>query len=479
MDSHVTVADKDCRTCHTRRIKCDRRLPPPCGKCLKKRLTCPGYTRPLRWANSVAVRGRYRGLDAPVIHEAEAVTTAGGLLPTDVTSPLTDGPSSQGLTVTSIIELIGEQSVCQLLQHYATTITPIIVWIDSEENGYRRLIVPLADSQPILKLAIVVTSAAHLSSGTTVDQNVIDLACQVAIASITEKVKHLTERGEGRNPQLEINVADIEAVLAAVLVLSNYSLIKSNLSLAQFHRQAARVITKTLASIVTVDDTTYIFLKNQLAEYDVLACTTLFELENIRNVVLPGSKFSIFGHFLRIVHAITIWPEQLEVYDNIPMTSIKHLENHLEVAQGATLLAAGRLLEHRNDSVKHDFIQLAAAYHHAAVLYAYQRLPCFDFDEHARNHVDALFMNLGHFKETNIFLANIAWPLFIAGICSRNVGDRQEEVLRFYELLSKDTRYNYYHSVADFLHEVWQSDGSDWIAIARRREQKSQPVIPV
>lgn len=64
----VERSDVDCWTCRRRHIKCDRIISPTgCNKCAKKPVQCLGYQKPLRWADGVAVRGKFKGKSRPVV----------------------------------------------------------------------------------------------------------------------------------------------------------------------------------------------------------------------------------------------------------------------------------------------------------------------------------------------------------------------------------------------------------------------------
>lgn len=366
------------------------------------------------------------------------------------------------------------------MYHYATTIAPMMVWLDSEKNEYRRLIMPLAATQPVLKLAILVISAAHAPSESGVDEDLIKSACQTAIKMITERVRLLTDQSAGDDMPLDGDVEDIEAILAAALVLSNHSLLKSYLSLAQFHRQAVRVLIKTLMFTRTSRNEIFVFLKNQAAGYDVLACTTLFHVDHIQHAVLPEADRSLFGNFLRIIHAITIWPlQQVSEDSSFRFTSVMELENHFELARGSTLLLAGSLLESRTEIFKHDFIQLVTLYHHAGILYAYKRLDIFTFDENARYHSTKLFEALDRIKDIPIFLVNLPWPVFIAGICSWDNAERRSKISNLCQILSANTRFEHYNIIEIFLRELWESPHHDWALLARERERRGEPIVAV
>ena len=115
-------------------------------KCKYKNIVCPGYGPQLRWTNYVASRGRFKGLSVPDV-------------PRQLHSPPETGPSPESAdqspqgearsSVTFTHELMNE-----LLEYYAAEIAPFNVWIHSSQNGYNRLVIPLAKTQSVLRLAI-------------------------------------------------------------------------------------------------------------------------------------------------------------------------------------------------------------------------------------------------------------------------------------------------------------------------------------
>lgn len=388
--------------------------------------------------------------------------------------------SSTGVSVDSITELFGEPLVRRLLQHYSTSIAPMMVWIESEQNEYRRLIIPLSETQPALRLAILAISASHSALATDMDENVVNTICEVAISMIADRVKQLTAQDVGRAAPLDIDVENVEAILAAILVLSNYSLLKSKVSVAQFHRRAARVLLQTLACVSNYSSETFNFLRNQMAGYDILTCTTLFQIEHVQDAVQPDPASVLFGHFLKIIHAITIWPLQLAEQDyHLDLTSRTTLENHFQVAQGQTLLVAGPLINSRPKRFQQDFIQLVAAYHHAGILYAHQRLQASAPDMTVRDHVDRLFQALDHISTTSPFMASIAWPLFIGAICSCENPSQQDKVQDICQILSESTGYKHYDDINRYFTELWESEHKDWKLIACDCEFRGEPIVAI
>lgn len=406
-------------------------------------------------------------------------------------SPLLAANELSENTVIATLERFTAPVVKYLLQYYETEITPIMTWIDSPHNGYRRLVIPLAESHPILKLAILATAARHAAFDTAVDEDLLRSASEIAVMTITLRLTQLTEQDPDTTIQYDVDPTGIQAIIAAVLVLSDYSLLRSDLHVAQFHREGMRTLLNTLQFTVSGDTEIFDFLQDEVAAYDVLACTSLFDVAHVRNAILPSKLNSIFAQFLRIIHTITICSLQQSDgddyggeggVDNLKdyPTSITELENDFEAARGSTLLSAGPLLETASEVLRHDFVLLVTAYHHAGILYAYKRLPCIEMEQGRFNyHFVRLFDALEHLQEIRVVLSSLTWPLFIAGICSGNDADRMQKVDRWCQLLVQDTRYEHYNLLANFLREFYHSFEQDWIVLAKQYESQHHPIVAI
>lgn len=467
---------------------------------MKKGLVCPGYKQPLRWTNAIAVRGRFRGLAAPDVAQAT-------ISHEDQAADLDDSPvlavTTTELPEADLIATLNrftEPVIRRLLHYYETEITPIMPWIDSPHNGYRRLILPLAESQPILRLAILATAARHAAFGTGVDEDLLRSASETAVTMITLRLTQLTMQDPGTTAQYDVDPTDIQAIIAAVLVLSDYSLLLSNLYVAQFHREGIRTLLNTLVCTTNRDTEMFVFLQDEAAAYDVLACTSLFEIDRVRNAVLPSAQNNIFAQFLRVIHVITMSSlrpgvqsqspdddrgtegeddEEHETLEVCP-ASMTELENAFEAARGSTLLSAGPLLETASDTLRHDFICLVAAYHHAGLLYAYKRLPSIGMEASTRcYHLGRLFDSLEHIQEIRVVLSSLTWPLFIAGICCGDHVDRIQKVENWCQLLATDTRYEHYHLLTDFLRQLHHDPQHDWISLAKEYERQHHPIVAI
>lgn len=366
------------------------------------------------------------------------------------------------------------------MQYYAQEIAPFNVWVHSEFNGYARFVIPLATSQPVLKLAIMGIAAAHQPRPSIDDPDFARWACQKALVLITERVRKLAGMStEETRAHIDTETDSSEAVLAATLVLSNYSLLESDISLALFHLQAARVLIWTLSANRESGDNLFAFLKNQVAGLDIVACTTLFDAKYIRDAVLPDPARGVFGHFLGIIHRITIQSiEEADGSYEIHLSTAE-LEDEFELARGASLMAAGHLIAESNASYCRDVTRLIQSFHHAGMLYACKRVRVLDSEHVEKQHTDRLFRLLGQFEDMNACMGNLSWPVFIGGLCTRRDESKNQVVRDICMRLSTSSPYKYYANILTFLEEVWASDHQDWAVTARQWEDKSMPILAV
>jgi len=404
-----------------------------------------------------------------------------------VTSPTGANDSSPEqlfqASITHLPQPLPEFVQRRLLDYYASDIAPIMVWLDSERNEYSRLVVPLADKQLVLRLAILAISSAHMQPDPEIQAGFSESASQAAVSIITERVRRMAGSDtEDNRPCTTSDDGALEGVLAAMLILSNYSLVGARMSHAQSHRDAARILVHTLTLNRTPNDELFIFLKNQVAAYDILSCTTLFDFEHVEHAVLPSFERGdiVFGGFLNIVHQITTQSLQEVHLDTRSRSNlIMELEDQFELARGSTLLAAGPLISSYSSSSKQDFTRLIQVYHHAGVLYACQRLCKHETSEAGKHHASRLFTVLERFENINTFLHDLVWPVFIAGIWVDRDRERMRMVTNLCQRLSANTGFKYYNDMSNFLQELWRSLHQDWSLLAREWHRKGVPIIPV
>ncbi|KAI1089565.1 fungal-specific transcription factor domain-containing protein [Rostrohypoxylon terebratum] len=475
---------KECRTCVLRRIRCDGTLP-HCKKCIKKDTQCPGYGQHIRWVNAIASRGRFKGLgkpEQPKLADPAPRTTYGSPRSPLGFIPLDSSESACSSGTESVLGLLPESDQDQLLQYYSSNIAPINVWFDSPQNGYKQLVIPLARRQSALRLAILGISAAHSSDDLEIDKSFSQLACHTAMTTITSQIKILVGRELGKFDIQAVQDAEVlPAVLATMLVLSNYSLLESDISLAKIHLQAIRVLIRTPMLNNECNGDLTSFLRNQIASYDVLTCTTLFDPEHIRNAIVPGIKPKpvIFNDYLNIIHDITMRSVGEVAQESNQGFSLSKIETQLELARGSSLLAGGPLSTQCTQSSYRDFIRLTESFHHAGFLYACKRLPYLaEAREIQEYHVSKLFSVFSQFEDMHFSVVRLSWPIFVGGICSCGHTERMGIITALCRTLSK-SRFRFYDSVLVFLEEHWASQDQDWISRAQEWERRGTPLVVV
>ncbi|EGU74229.1 hypothetical protein FOXB_15260 [Fusarium oxysporum f. sp. conglutinans Fo5176] len=172
-----------CSICSTGRIICDLGQP-SCQKCIGRGFTCPGYGPRLRWVQGVAIRGHLRGVQFP-IPEAPTSTSTRSF----------------------------DRNTQQLLDYYDKNIARLMVWIDSEKNYYRQKVLPLAQTNEAVRLAICAVSAQHAArdfTPSTVYEKDRDHVLSMIMRGVDDMTAH---------PQLTVTADTAEWMLSSMMVL--------------------------------------------------------------------------------------------------------------------------------------------------------------------------------------------------------------------------------------------------------------------
>lgn len=475
---------KGCANCERRRIRCDLKRP-TCTKCSKKDLECPGYNRQLRWVNGVAARGHLQGRTVPTraSHPGspEAAEAARACSDRHEKIKVDLPPASQ-------MDILASDT--RFMEYYRQNLAGLMVWLDSEENAYRKHVIPLAEHQPAIRFAIVAFAAQHgwgaypLENIATMAERARDKCLQL----IQTRAKEMTDKvAHGVDLDSEADIADAEWMLASILIINNYENARCRLEAAEGHRQAARTIVNIFNHSVSAEcRELFAFLRNQLAIEDIIAATTTFDVNNIKNAITPapGSDFLLFSKYLTLLHQITLQSvqqaEQLRTFESSkrPLT-LETVQSELEQARGATLIAAGRLgLE--GSMMARDFVRLVEIYHNAGLLYAIRCLNCgCQESPHWETACTRLFDQLAGFEDVHAFVQNLAWPTFIAGTaCHANEG-RQMMILSMFTAIHEVTRFDYYLDAVDFLKSFWAGSNGDWRSLAQTREASGKRLFVV
>ncbi|KAF5661360.1 fungal transcriptional regulatory [Fusarium circinatum] len=430
---------KGCSTCSKRRIICDLGQP-SCQKCLGRGFTCPGYAPRLRWVQGVALRGHLRGVQFP-IPDSTASTSSPSL----------------------------DSNTQKLLDYYDKNIAGLMVWIDSEKNYYRQEVLPLAQTNEAVRLAICAVSAQHAARDFT-PSSVYEKDRDHVLSIIMRGVDDMTA-----HPQLTVTANTAEWMLSSMMVLSSYELAHTGgADAADFHRKAARALVNTLSTLDFPKSSLFGFLKNQLSMYDIFACTTILDATDVQDAIRPveyGDDKS-FSAFLLLLHDATLISRGGSAQD-----SSRNWRGEYVQARGETLMEVGSSGV-CSSADRGDFIRLVDAYHNAALLYTAR---CLDHHHCPEETVslDELFRLLTSMENVHGSIHNLAWPIFIAGTECHGDVDRQLIIKDLYQGLSDVTGFKHHGDVLTFLETFWSSGDTDWRILAKQWESLGRRILAV
>ena len=446
--------------CTKRRIKCDRGQP-SCKKCIKKGVPCPGYEAQLRWVGGPAIRGRLKDGPSPLVRRSSRHEP--DLLP-DVQAP-------------AVQSLVGRHFQ-DLYEYYDKHVAKIMVWVDSEDNLFRRYVLPLARTNLAVRLSIAAVSAQHAAI-TGGECSISEDARNQAISIITGHISDVTNQmvsGYDTGHGLDLDTA--EWILASMLILSSYEMAHSGASAAEFHRKAARSLVNALSTTECRSSIFFVSLRNKLSTYEVFACTTCFDLPSIQDAILPYpevervslSESALFSDYLVLLHEVTLLARQRQ---NIHGLS-RDWKDEFELAKGTSLMIAGRIpISPRQ---RRDMIRLVDIHHNAALLYVER---CFgrESSPDAVTALSDLKRQLLAMDDVDAWIHNMPWPVFIAGVESHDDQEGQQIVSSMYSAIRRVTGLKHYEEVFEFLEFFWSSSGCDWQALARYWEDQGRRIL--
>lgn len=449
-----------CSRCKKRRIRCDRREP-SCYKCSSKGLKCPGYGFQLRWAGGAAIRGGLVGLQTHAEGQLRQVH-----------------PNYFENMKELDVQSFAGHSPKQLIDYYSEHIAPCMVWFDSTDNIYRRHILPLAQKNKVVRLAVVSVAAQHFARSRG-DGAVSEDARNEAVNAITAYINGIRNQlVDEQHADVGIDINAAEWILATMLVLSFYEMAHSGADAAEFHRKAARSLIATISTTRHRKSKLFTFMRNKLSIYEVLACTVSFDEQNIRDAVVPDpadelgdcNETTLFSGYLKLIHDITIVGRCRQ--GDPAERGNRDWKGDFEIAQGVTLMAIGRNAV--SDTAQHrDLVRLVNIHHNAALLYASCCLE-YKIDDEIRSNLLRLVQSM---DDVDRWLHNLPWPLFIAGVKSRASRESQLVISQLYRSISEVTRLRHYLDVLTFLEVFWSGNEPDWQVLAKDWELSGRKVL--
>ncbi|CZR38317.1 uncharacterized protein FPRO_06492 [Fusarium proliferatum ET1] len=226
---------RGCYQCSRRRIDCDR-TEPTCGKCSAKGIKCSGLGLRYRFNDGIAARGKFVGKSLPIIDgvEANSVRTASASVssckrqndpfrasgyetveqyPVEIDNTTEEEHEIQDLVVSNHVPISIDWGLDHVdpksrfcLGYFSNNIAQLIAVINMGFNGYRDLVLPRAETDPLVRKAVLLVVEQHLSlqNGTAIS---LDPAAYGSL------VRELIMRSHQCAPQ------DDDSALTALLLL--------------------------------------------------------------------------------------------------------------------------------------------------------------------------------------------------------------------------------------------------------------------
>ncbi|TFB07364.1 hypothetical protein CCMA1212_000962 [Trichoderma ghanense] len=422
---------------------------------------------------------------APSTNSSEALQV---IRPTSISiKSMEDTPAAQG----SLLNYTQWASSPEIIEYYDKYLAGRMVWVDSEENDYRRRMLPMAANAPGLRFAIAAFSLYHgpmkfPSELARYHEEARDACLDV----VREQLREMNNRlNSGAELNTRDDVANAEWVLACILVIANYEMAKINAEAAESHRLAARTIVNVFGKNEACNKGLFAFLRNQLAIHDVLGSATSFDLVDVAETVLPtpnSGNHVLFSEYLTFLHQITLASRRsMAVNEAIDVSlwpksfTISEVQSRFEQARGQTLMIAGKL-QMDPPVVRRDFIRLVDLYHHAAVVYAYRCLGYAapdNFDWLAS--VAKLFDQLDQVENLSLCIQNLPWPIFIAGTECHGDVERQHKVTEILDRTIRATGFNQYETIRSFFNAFWNGTEPNWLPVAQQLQANGLRILVV
>lgn len=380
-------------------------------------------------------------------------------------------------------------STARFLDYYQQNLAGLMVWLDSDENAYRRTVAPMGEIQPAIGFAIMAFAAQHGAIGG--NQEGMDALAEFArdrcLEIIQQRARDMTNQlTQGQHLRSTSDIADAEWMLASILIMANYENNLHRPTIADAHRRAARTIVNLFKDEPAIRNRgLFSFLRNQLVIDDVIAASTSFDVEYVRNAITPGpeSDHIMFSQFLRLLHEVTLLSREIPLRDPSVLYpphkfTVPFLRLEFEMCRGATLMAAGSHGLQPPSDMFRDFVRLVDTYHTAGLLYSFHCLELVGSD-HAEwvIAVSQLFDQLMSFDNHTPWLHVLGWPVFIAGTACHGNPGRQCLISGIFKDIYRATKFGQHRSAIQFLDDFWAGIDTDWRPLAYQREMEGRRIL--
>lgn len=517
----VTYADfakplsiSDCRKCNRRRIKCDRTLP-GCGKCSSRSIECPGYGIALKWDQGVASRGYLKGAS---LYKREgdpehAIRNRSDALPNSFTA--TDGfpivllPGKVQKTLNQEFEAVASNNqplklylvtysipvpealrtptIRRLIYHYDQFLAPQLAWVDSYENPWRNIILPMLLESPSLLSSILASSAGDLAkrnyTGTEAYQENLRYYKHYqdrTLGLLAEQMKHDT--------LLTMDQQAVNNILAAIFLLCYHEMKLPESGLWLIHLRAARSILTSFVVSGYESDLTRTFLLQEFYSINAISDITSFASRSSSissyKIDPPSDGKAIFMEFLRIIHSITRAQRQTSFRPSMtPNLDLEIIRSRLAKAMSEARKSS-QAISILSTQARQDFESILEIFYYSTLVYAYQTFGSKIDPTLVTAASTKLFLYLRAVHDIQPFAQDIAWPVFLLGTASadptrveerRCVEERMEEIMRINGPLDR-------LKMMKFLKDWWGMERDvenriNWFDFARKRAKQGEAFL--
>jgi hypothetical protein len=267
-------------------------------------------------------------------------------------------------------------------------------------------------------------------------------------------------------------------------------MIKVGAMAADWHRRAARALVNVIRTMPWSDDELLVFLMNQLAAYDILSCTTSFDLENVEAAIPATSHATgpLFSRILNLIHDITLRSRRdtaslknqeatLVQQENDKDKALSRLRCDIEIARADTLMAAANVL-FNSDRQRRDFVRLVDLHCKATMMYTHQ---VYWRDARVMDPflVEDFFIMLKSIEDPHRSPQNLSWPLFIAGTEVRGDPEKQHQVIDIFHQICRTMGFGHFQELTKFLTSFWCDSTTDWSSCAEDWEMQGKRIMAV
>jgi Fungal specific transcription factor domain len=397
-----------------------------------------------------------------------------------------------------------DRDMLKYVHHYDNQLAATLVWVDGEDNPWRKVILPLAFNEPSLLFSVLALAAEHLSKRAP-DDSLLQISRQadagkfrdMSLKLLARHLKHEMQgqhSGQHSGQQLQKTSQNLDkagsakSILATMLMLCQLEMVHSESMVWKIHLQASHTMIQRwllTPSRLDMSDSDSRFLIKETFTINVFAATSSFSDDEEALAFEDADDHTLFSGFMTVIHDITRTERKIAAKTINFAPDLPLLERRLEEARLSTRQLAANYEKLREKGTRLDFDRVVDIFHHAGVIYAYQALA---MPETARRgkapHFDSLLKILHLLPASGLFAQDLAWPLFIASTECREREHERQWLQQKMEDSADATGFASCHEAWDFLQKWWDSEEDaryyvSWIGFARARAARGHTFLVI